>query len=117
MQQAKTVRKEKQMQKRCFVDKSIEWSEKNKELFQLANIDSLTKIRNRRNYFIESSNLLEKAILNNQSLDVAIIDIDDFKKINDTMGHHIGDFFIEFASKRLKESVNENDFLFPSDER
>ena len=32
-------------------------SEKNKELYKLANIDSLTKIRNRRNYFIESSSL------------------------------------------------------------
>ena len=36
--------------------------DKNNELFTLANIDSLTKIRNRRSYFIESENLLNIAI-------------------------------------------------------
>ncbi len=66
-------------------------NEKNKELYNLANIDSLTKIKNRRSYFIESKIYLEKAFSHNQNLDVVIIDIDDFKKINDKYGHGIGD--------------------------
>ena len=42
--------------------------DKNNELFTLANIDSLTKIRNRRSYFIESENLLNIDIQKNRNL-------------------------------------------------
>ena len=84
-------------------------SEKNKELYFLASIDALTKVKNRRTYFIESNLLLEKSIFNEHNLDVAIIDIDDFKKINDKYGHAIGDevliTFCEIVNNILDKST------------
>jgi len=72
---------------------------KNKELYTLANIDSLTKIRNRRSYFIESESLLKKSISGNKTFCILMIDIDYFKKINDTYGHSAGDkVLIEFCT-------------------
>ena len=72
---------------------------KNKELYTLANIDSLTKIRNRRSYFIESETLLKKSISGNKTFCILMIDIDYFKKINDTYGHAAGDkVLIEFCT-------------------
>jgi diguanylate cyclase (GGDEF)-like protein len=47
----------------------------------------------------------------NLSFYIIFIDIDSFKKINDSMGHHIGDLFISDAAKRLKASIHKSDFI------
>jgi len=70
----------------------------NKKLYTLANIDTLTNICNRRSYFNKSKVLLKKAILENKTFYILMIDIDYFKKINDTYGHASGDkVLIEFC--------------------
>lgn len=72
---------------------------KNEKLFTLANKDTLTNIDNRRSFFTKSKNLLEKAIQNDTTFSLLMIDLDNFKKINDTYGHHIGDkVLIEFCN-------------------
>ncbi|WP_373004988.1 diguanylate cyclase [Sulfurimonas sp.] len=72
---------------------------KNKELYTLANIDSLTKIKNRRSFFIESEALLSQSILEDNNFCILMIDIDHFKKVNDTYGHSVGDkVLIEFCT-------------------
>ena len=84
--------------------------DKNKELYTFANVDSLTKIRNRRSYFLESEHLLNEAILRKHNLSVLMIDIDHFKTINDNYGHAIGDIilikFCEIVCKIIEKDKN-----------
>lgn len=77
----------------------------------LAFYDSLTCLPN-RNYFSE---LLEKAIKYanryKEKFAIALIDLDDFNRINDTLGHHIGDECLKIASSRLLKTLRGSDFV------
>lgn len=85
-----------------------ELKDKNKELYTLAHIDSLTKIKNRRSFFIESENRLEQSIKENKNLCLLLIDIDHFKAINDKYGHAIGDKVLIEFSLIVTEFLDEN---------
>ncbi len=81
--------------------------------------DPLTKLPNRRAFddeFERKTTLLEnKRRLSDQekrpSLYVVFLDIDNFKKINDTYGHDAGDIVLQRLASLLKTTVRENDFV------
>jgi diguanylate cyclase (GGDEF)-like protein len=75
------------------------------ELEFLASRDSMTGIYNRRKFFELASSLFEKT---EENLFISMIDIDYFKKINDTYGHDAGDIVIKTMAQLVSE-------LLPSD--
>ncbi|PHR72088.1 MAG: REC domain-containing diguanylate cyclase [Arcobacter sp.] len=78
---------------------------------EMANKDFLTGAYNRR-YFFEASNLiLKKARRENTKVALAMIDIDNFKNINDTYGHDVGDKVICDVVTVLKEHIRSYDLM------
>nr|WP_302600200.1 sensor domain-containing diguanylate cyclase [uncultured Cellulosilyticum sp.] len=78
------------------------------KLKETANIDVLTGIFNRR-YFFET--LHNTAQLDTQNYTIVMIDIDNFKHVNDTYGHLYGDLVLKTVSKIIKELTRPNDLM------
>ncbi|MDF0606578.1 EAL domain-containing protein [Neisseriaceae bacterium TC5R-5] len=79
------------------------------EMAQLAHYDSLSGLPNRLLFFSRLEHAIQTAKREHQRLAVLFIDLDNFKQINDTHGHNIGDdLLIELAS-RLKSCLRTND--------
>lgn len=73
--------------------------------------DDLTGLPNRINIMNTIHHALALAKRHQQECAILFIDLDDFKKINDTAGHNEGDRFLIEASKRLKSILRESDTL------
>lgn len=74
-------------------------------------IDPLTNTFNRRFLKEYGPILFEKYRLSNSPFSVLMIDIDDFKQINDTLGHDFGDFVLEEVATIIKNILRENDIV------
>jgi diguanylate cyclase (GGDEF)-like protein len=77
---------------------------------KITNIDSLTGISNRRE-FDKQINYLSSHKRIDQKLWAMIIDIDNFKQINDLQSHQAGDIVLKDVSKILKQSLRKDDFI------
>jgi len=77
----------------------------------LALIDSLTGLYNRRYLEAHLQKLLMKNEAINKSLGVLVMDIDHFKKINDTYGHGVGDEILKTFAERLKRNIRGIDMV------
>jgi len=82
---------------------------KNKELEELASIDSLTGIYNRNKLREIAAYELRKYKREKTPLSLIMLDIDYFKKINDTHGHNVGDYALKTISRIVLENVRESD--------
>lgn len=90
---------------------STELEERNEKLKLLSNTDGLTGLYNHR-YFIETLDYeIERALRYKNKLSLAILDFDDFKKVNDTYGHSKGDYVLAVVAKRIKESCRDTDIV------
>ena len=81
------------------------------QLEKLAHTDSLTNLTNRRAWNEEFPQRLERAKRNQQPLTVAMIDLDHFKRFNDTYGHLEGDVLLREMAVVLRSNFRLNDFI------
>ncbi len=88
-----------------------ELKEKNAILDNLANIDGLTQIYNHRYFQNSLENEISRALRNETEIALVLIDIDFFKKFNDTYGHQVGDFILKAFSGALKKEIRQYDTL------
>ncbi|MES9944240.1 MAG: EAL domain-containing protein [Candidatus Thiodiazotropha sp.] len=79
------------------------------KIIHQANYDSLTDLPNRFLTLDRLSQIIKEAQRNKQKAAVIFLDLDDFKKINDSISHEVGDKLLVEAAKRLKNAVRIND--------
>lgn len=89
----------------------MELEESEQAYKELANTDPLTGIPNRRLFFELSKKHFELTRLRNQPLSLLMIDVDDFKQINDTYGHLAGDKVLKHIVNLFRARLREKDLL------
>ncbi len=82
-----------------------------KELHQLAFYDKLTDLPNRRKFIDHLKQTIKSYKRNKKSFALFFMDLDNFKFINDTLGHEAGDEFLVQVGNRLKEIFRSNDLV------
>jgi len=82
--------------------------ETEKRLYHLANYDPLTGLANRHKFKEEIKNSLKTSKENGTQTALLFLDLDNFKIINDTLGHAMGDKLLIAASSRLKSLLKAN---------
>lgn len=71
----------------------------------LASRDYLTDVYNRRYFFEAGHRIVSQAMRRGAMASIAIVDIDHFKRLNDTYGHEVGDAVLKAVSSRLKKRL------------
>jgi diguanylate cyclase len=85
--------------------------EENDELSEIAGVDQLTQLANRREFEKIFQQNLAKARRHKQQLFLLFIDLDHFKPVNDEHGHQLGDKLLQDVAGRIKKAVREEDFV------
>lgn len=79
---------------------------------QMSVTDALTKLYNRRYFESNFEREFMRVKRYNSALSIAIIDIDFFKKINDTYGHSCGDYVLREVAYLISKAFRQTDFVF-----
>lgn len=90
---------------------SDEIRRQNRELEQLATRDPLTGCHNRRSFFERFNALWKSAQRHTHPLSCIMVDIDHFKRVNDTHGHAIGDQVLQRVAQVLGRTARESDIV------
>ncbi|TAJ77134.1 MAG: GGDEF domain-containing response regulator [Gallionellaceae bacterium] len=93
------------------VQYALERKQAEERLYHLAHHDTLTGLPNRKYFYDQLKQAMAMARRNGHLLAVMFLDLGEFKKINDGLGHHVGDMLLQMVGKRLSACVRETDCL------
>ena len=82
-----------------------------KEVSKLATTDALTGILNRRGFAFEATVLLVHCRRRHKSICLLMLDIDNFKSVNDRYGHAVGDRVLKYVAHALHDFVRDEDLI------
>ena len=94
-----------------FVQDISERKQANARVYKLAYYDSLTGLPNRQSFLTHLSEGIREAREKGTMLSVLHLDLDNFKRINDSLGHSIGDELLCTVSSRIEQCVRADDYV------
>ncbi|MBA2593027.1 MAG: diguanylate cyclase [Pseudomonadota bacterium] len=80
-------------------------------LAHLANYDALTELPNRRHFYERAQQAIGRAQRHGTRLALMLVDLDNFKLVNDTLGHDQGDVLLRAVASRMKDCLRVEDTL------
>lgn len=78
---------------------------------KMAGIDPLTQLNNRRGFMTSLDKIWKTICRHNTPASVVIIDLDNFKNLNDTYGHEVGDVALKNVANRLSQHIRSGDIV------
>lgn len=87
------------------------WRDREDRIRELSRTDALTGLHNRRSILELLDRALAAAMRQGAPVSVVILDLDHFKRINDTWGHPVGDRVLQKAAAVLREEVRSGDLV------
>lgn len=99
----------------AYADRSISFfvrmRDANAQLYELAMHDPLTGVLNARAYYVQCEQLRQLSLRQGESCAMLFIDLDHFKRVNDTYGHAAGDTVLRAAAQALQGGLRRSDVL------
>lgn len=96
---------------KVFVYYDNEVSNREEKLRKIAMIDELTGVSNRRHFMELGEKELQRSIRYKHNACLLMMDIDHFKSVNDTYGHHIGDLVLQNIADICANALRDNDLF------
>lgn len=90
-------------------ENALQFKDDLSKLRRLADTDYLTELMNRRSFIVAANDAMEFAVRYKRSIATLMIDIDHFKRINDSYGHHIGDIAIKKIAEIIQGNIKSTD--------
>jgi diguanylate cyclase (GGDEF)-like protein len=92
-------------------DRTADLENANEEIRQLSVTDELTKLNNRRGFYLLAEPALDAARRRGGNFLLAFLDVDGLKRVNDEHGHDVGDMLIADVARALRATLRESDIL------